>query len=357
MVRLPWQFVVAKKKHLVVSNRIYCCCIAYLSPVTGQRQTLTVGRFIYYLLRWLLRGWRNLHLLVNLSNLMFLWISLSSCPLNLLYVWSSQVEVLLIQGCNNLTRARVEPRSCDQRCRKNNAFTLSVTQTMIAFQRCKFVSNNTCLTQARSQDLEKEGGYFERVRSVQATLTWIFIDLESVSYGLSENWDEMSRKARKFKGFFLPKLGDLQKKKKRSSPKFRVIFRPKSEIQRFFPPKIRWSPKKKKKKGLHQNWDWFFVQFRKFRRLRGGCFRMGGLFSIFHRNSASKSQKTCDFAYFTSQWGLEPPPPPLATLLVLHLGQHYKIQQNTAADLRPFYISSKLWFKAVFSIIVVSNYN
>ena len=39
--------------------------------------------------------------------------------------------------------------------------------------------------QARSQDLEK-GGYFERVRSVQTTLTRIFIDLESVSDGLSE---------------------------------------------------------------------------------------------------------------------------------------------------------------------------
>ena len=33
-----------------------------------------------------------------------------------------------------------------------------------------------------------------------------------------------------------------------SSPKLRVIFRPKSEIQAFFSPKIRWSPKKKKKK-------------------------------------------------------------------------------------------------------------
>ena len=33
-----------------------------------------------------------------------------------------------------------------------------------------------------------------------------------------------------------------------SSPKLRVIFRPKSEIRTFFPPKIRWSPKKKKKK-------------------------------------------------------------------------------------------------------------
>ena len=44
-----------------------------------------------------------------------------------------------------------------------------------------------------------------------------------------------------------------KKKKKRSSPKLTVIFRPKSEIQTFFSPKFRWSPKKKKKKGLHQN--------------------------------------------------------------------------------------------------------
>ena len=35
-----------------------------------------------------------------------------------------------------------------------------------------------------------------------------------------------------------------------SSPKLRVIFRPKSEIQAFFPPKIRCSPKNKTKKGL-----------------------------------------------------------------------------------------------------------
>ena len=32
----------------------------------------------------------------------------------------------------------------------------------------------------------KRGGYFERVRSVQTTLTRIFIGLESVSDGLSE---------------------------------------------------------------------------------------------------------------------------------------------------------------------------
>ena len=104
---------------------------------------------------------------------------------------------------------------------------------------------------------------------MQTTLTRIFIVLESVSHGLPENSDEISRK---FEGFFRPKSDGLQKKKKkRSSPKLRLIFRPNSEIQTF----------------------------------------EGGLFSIFHKKSASKALKTCDFAYFTSQWGgLEPPRPP-----------------------------------------------
>ena len=47
--------------------------------------------------------------------------------------------------------------------------------------------------------------------------------------------------------------GDLKHKTSKirmSSPKLRVIFRPKSEIQRFFSPKFRWSPKKKKKKKV-----------------------------------------------------------------------------------------------------------
>ena len=46
--------------------------------------------------------------------------------------------------------------------------------------------------------------------------------------------------------------------------------------------------------------------------IQGGLFSYGGgLFSIFHKKSASKALKTCDFEYFTSQWGgLEPPRPP-----------------------------------------------
>ena len=144
---------------------------------------------------------------------------------------------------------------------------------------CAVAKYFTWSIQARSQDLEKGGGYFDRVRKVQTTLTRIFIVLELVSHGLSETWDEIPRK---FKGFFGSKSGGLQKKKKkRSSPKLGLIFRPISEIQTFDGGE--------------------------------GLFSYGrGLFSIFYKKSASKPPKTCDFAYFTSQWGggLEPPLPP-----------------------------------------------
>ena len=95
----------------------------------------------------------------------------------------------------------------------------------------------------------------------------------------------MSRKDRKFKGFFRPKLGDLQKKKKKKQ--------------------------KKKKKGLRQNSGRFFSQFRKFKRLRGGYF------PFFTENRPQKHKKHA-FLH-TSQAngeGSSPPRPPLATLLV-----------------------------------------
>ena len=65
------------------------------------------------------------------DDLTFLWISSSSCPLNLLLVRSHQVEIItvkrLIQGHNNVTRVLVEPRPFDQGRRKNDAFTHSAT--------------------------------------------------------------------------------------------------------------------------------------------------------------------------------------------------------------------------------------
>ena len=88
-----------------------------------------------------------------------------------------------------------------------------------------------------------------------------------------------------------------------------------------FPPKIRWSPKKKKKKKKKRSSPKLRLIFRpksEIQTFEGGLFSNGGggLFSIFHKKSASKAPKTCDCAYFTSQWGGSSPPAPLATLLV-----------------------------------------
>ena len=135
--------------------------------------------------------------------------------------------------------------------------------------------------QARSQDLEKGGGYFERVRSVQTTLTRIFIDLESVSDGLCEIWDEMSRKDRKFKGFVRPKLGDLQKKKK-------------------------------KKKGLRQNSGRFFFQnFASSNVLGEALFVWGGAIFHFLQKIGLKSTKNMRFCILHKPMrGARAPPAP-----------------------------------------------
>ena len=171
----------------------------------------------------------------------------------------------------------------------------------------------------------------------------------------------MSRKDRNFKRFFRPKLGDLKKKKKKkkkkSSPKFRVIFRPKSKIQTFFPPKIRWSPKKKK--GLRQNSEWFFGRNPKFKRFfrpklgdlqkkkrsspkiraiflpisqvqtyEGGWFRMGGAIFHFSQKIGLKSTKNMRLYILHKPMGgaraPPPPPPPLATPLVDSDDQHHQ---------------------------------
>ena len=168
-----------------------------------------------------------------------------------------------------------------------------------------------CRWQARSQDLEKGGGgailkewekckrpwpefslFLNQFHTVCPKIETKFLGKVGISKVFSAQNQVVSRKKKK-KVFteietdfsaeirnskvFPPKIRWSSKtnkqtnKKKRSSPKLRLIIRPNSEIQTF----------------------------------------EGGLFSIFHTKSASKAPKTCDFAYFTSQWGgLEPPRPP-----------------------------------------------
>ena len=137
----------------------------------------------------------------------------------------------------------------------------------------------------------EKGGYFERVRSVQTTLTRIFIDLESVSDGLSEIWDEMSRKDRKFKGFFRPKLGDLQKKKKKKKKVF-------AKIQGDFSSKIS-----------------------QVQTFEGGLFSYGGAIFRFFKKIGLKSTKNMRFCILHKPMGgarappPRPPPPGYATAL------------------------------------------
>ena len=103
----------------------------------------------------------------------------------------------------------------------------------------------------------------------------------------------MSRKARKFKGFFLPKSGDL-KKKKRSSPKFRKIFLPISQIQTF----------------------------------EGGSFRMGGGYFPFFTENRPQKHKKHAILHTSQANGGWLQPPPLATLLDTTVFNIFKNSMN-----------------------------
>ena len=119
------------------------------------------------------------------------------------------------------------------------------------------------------------GGFFERVRKVQTTLTGIFIDLESVSHGLSENWDEISRKAQKFK-----------------------IFSAQNQVV---------SKKKKVFTGIETD---FSAKFGNLNVWEGALFLWGAIFN-FSPKIGLKSTKNVRFCILHKPMGgLEPPPPP-----------------------------------------------
>ena len=122
--------------------------------------------------------------------------------------------------------------------------------------------------------------------------------------------------------------GDLKHKTSKirmSSPKLRVIFRPKSEIQAFFSPKIRWSPKKKKKKKkvftkIESDFSAGFVRF----RLVGGDASLTGaeLFEI----EADFSAKIVTFRLVG---GMHPPhPPPKSATVWYYLNKYEKCVYN-----------------------------
>ena len=98
-------------------------------------------------------------------------------------------------------------------------------------------------------------------------------------------------------------------KKRRYSPKLRVIFRPKSKIQRFFPPQIRWSPKKKKVfTEIESDFSSNFANS----NVSGGAVFLwgGGYFQFFTKNRPQKHQKHAILHTSQANGGLDPPPRP-----------------------------------------------
>ena len=109
-----------------------CCCSAYLSSChrTASDANLLDDPHTFHYQDYFVIGGIRTCLGVS-DDPKFLLISSNSCALNLLLVRSHQAEIIivkrLIQERNSVTRVRVEPRSFDQGCRKNDAFTYSAT--------------------------------------------------------------------------------------------------------------------------------------------------------------------------------------------------------------------------------------
>ena len=175
--------------------------------------------------------------------------------------------------------------------------------------------------QARSQDLEKGGGAilkeWEVCKRPRPEFSLLLNQFHTVCTKIETKFLGNSK-------VFSAQNQVVSKKKKKGLHRFwDWIFGPNLKFKAFFRPKSGGLQKKKKKKGLRRFWDWLFGPTRKSKRLRGGLFSYGGgLFSVFHWKSTSKPPKRWDFAYYTSQWGgssqwggLEPkggssPPPP-----------------------------------------------
>ena len=128
--------------------------------------------------------------------------------------------------------------------------------------------------------------------------------------------------------FFPPKIRrSPKKKKKRSSPKLRLIFRPKSEIQSFFRPKTGGLQKNKKKRKVFTeietdfppdigNSDAFSGRITTCTlQLRHPIFFGGGCFQFFTKNRPQKHQKHAILHTSQANGGARAlPPPPLPKL-------------------------------------------
>ena len=109
---------------------LFVCCIFFsLLQDSGKRKLLD-DPYTFHCDNYF--GFGGIRSCLSVSyDPMLAWIHSNSCPINFLLLQSHQAEIAivkhLIQGPNNLTKVQVEPRSCDQNRRRNDAFALQGT--------------------------------------------------------------------------------------------------------------------------------------------------------------------------------------------------------------------------------------
>ena len=227
------------------------------------------------------------------------------------------------------------------RRRSSKSFTKRRLVRVLTWTGCIFSDCLRTWSQVRSQDLEKGGAILKE---------WEVCKRPWLEFSLTLN--QFQTICPKFEMKCLGKIGNWK----------------------FFPPKIRWSPKKKKK-GLRQNSEWFFGRNPKFKRFfrpnlgdlqkkkkkvfakiqddfssnfassnvwGGALFVWGGLFSFFHRKSASKAQKNAILHTSQANGGARAPPPWLRYCVELtrQLRSRY---MNYGISYGEFQLFLKLW--------------
>ena len=122
--------------------------------------------------------------------------------------------------------------------------------------------------------------------------------------------------SRKFKGFFRPKLGDLQKKKKkkkkkRSSPKIQSDFSAEIQNSKVFSAQNQVNPQKKKKRSSPK-FRAIFLPISHFQTFEGRLFSYGeGYFPFFTENRPQKHKKHAILHTSQANGGARAPPAPL----------------------------------------------
>ena len=189
--------------------------------------------------------------------------------------------------------------------------------------------------QARSQDLEKEGAFLKEWEKCKRPWSEFSLFLNQFHTVCPKIETKFLGKLRYLKVFSAQNqvVSKNKKIKKRSSPELRLIFRPKSEIQTFFPPKIRWSPKKKKKKKKRSSPELRLI-FRpnsETQTFEEGLFSYGGgYFQFFTKNRPQKHQKRAILHTSQANGGARapPPPPPGYAIDVMHCNKVQLLQKG-----------------------------